>query len=258
MPTSGSGTTAVNYQEIYDSNRESIQLDPSTLKMTAKRTLQCAWDSRYQLINNEYFQPHPSLAWVYAVNFDVEPVGTASAENTYVNANVVITYVSLDYIPTVGGGQGVTVECDVSSKVYTIPSSAFVFSSGSSNAANSMQTSTQIHMSYANYTMTRKNLAALNEGTWAGLINNVNSVAMTISGDPEAYSWGIGSLLYLGYSYRQKYCLGSWLYTVSHKFIGSFSASHNQEFNPSSGQFETVKSRVGGNEKYKSGDLTVL
>lgn len=258
MPTSGSGSTAVTYQEIFDSNRESIHLDPQTLKMSAKRTLQCSWANRYQLVTNEYMQPHPSLAWVYACDFDCIPSGIATGENGYVNCNVEITYVSLDYIPTVGSGTGVTVECDVSSKVYSIPSSAFVFSSGTTNAANACQSSIQIHMSYANYTMTRKNLTALSEATWASLINNVNSAAMSISGDPEAFSWAIGSLLYLGYGYRQRYCLGEWLYTVSHKFIGSFAASHNQEFNANSGQFETVTSRIGSKNKYQSGDLSVL
>ncbi len=262
MPTSGTGSTAVTYQELFDSNRENISLDPKTLKMSASRILQCAWANRYQLIENELYQPHPSLNAVYGVDFTIEPSGIATAENTYVNANVHIIYQSLDFIPG-SGNSGVTIDIETSSKVYTVPGSAFAFSSGSTNAANSLGKDIQLTLNFAQISMRRFNLAAsaINQAAWVGVINNINSAALVVPGDQSGYSWAEGTLLYTGFSLEQRYvgAVGAWLFNVTHKFVGAYSGmSHNQEFCPATGTWSQVTAKAGGASKYISGDLAIL
>ena len=257
MPSSSSSSSSstVSYKELHEGSGEtSFDFTPDSVSAATRKIIYCAWSDRVNLINQFYFKPHPDFGGLYALLFSVKPWGVSTGENTWEGAQVTIGYKSLPYNPT----DYKEIAVSTSAENVSIPAEGTEYETGGDAAAKRVAADPQVFVAFTQISVTLHNQASVNESTWDGVINKVNSATFAVSSSSGFKTWGAGMLLYQGYDFVQKTMSnGTVSYEVTHKFLGS-QFDHRQEFNPQTGARDKVKLKTSGNYKYDSTAFSVL
>lgn len=249
--------SGVSCNELHEGQgKESFDFTPENRQFAATRIFLCNWADRYTLLNGLKGQAHPAISGIYAQGFSVEGIGkpTGTTQNPYQweKAKLTVGYKNFAYNPV----DMKEIAVETSAETISLKGDSFEHESGGSDMEKKVDIDPKVFLAYTQITVTKHQQTSIAEATWDGFINCVNSAPFAVSTSPGFKTWPAGMLLYMGYAFTQKIDSGNVkTYEVSHKFLGS-QIDHRMEFNPNTGDWDLVTTKVGGNYKYDQADFS--
>ena len=237
-----------------DSGKESFDLSPDNKALAATRVFKCDWGNRYALLAALNYTIHPSDLSVYAITFQMEPLGKPTGPNAWEHAKVTVGYKNLPFNPQ----DKKEISVETSAENVGFQNDGVEWEQGGTPAQKRVDLDPQVFIIFTQINVTIHNATGVNEPLWDSVVNCVNSGAYAVSGAPGFKTWEAGTLLYQGYSFTQKTTTGNQVsYEVTHKFLGS-QVDHRKEWNPHIGDWDKVKAKQTGNYKYDEADFSSL
>lgn len=243
------------YNELNkDSGEAHFDFSPDTLSTTTSTILICDWEARYLLINSFRNLEHPTIKYCFAETFDLKPSGLPLGLGTWQYAHIEVGYRTLFFDPT----DLKEVHVKTRSQSITLPAAAMEFQDEENNdpSSQSLPIDPAIPIAFQDIAVTLHLQSTIDEPTWDSCKNCVNQSAINVVG-PGGLTWPAGHLLYLGWDIDEKFTSGGKIFEVTHNFLGA-PVDHRKEFNPSTGDFELVSTKVGGNFKFGQADFNQL
>jgi len=245
--------TPYTYTELHaGSGEENFDLTPSSVTVATKKTILCAWTDRINVIKGFYGKPHADFAGVYALLFNPVGYGKPVAENTWKKAKIEIGFKNLPYSPT----DNKEIHIETSAENVSIPGEGCEFDTGSDAEAKRVDYDPQVFLIFTQMTVTLHNQTSIDEAAWTAITNCVNSGSFNLGSGYE--TWVAGTVLYQGYSIDEKILSdGTKTFEVTHKLLGS-TIDHRKDFNPQLGDYDKVKFKQSGNDKYEAASFSGL
>lgn len=244
MSTITIGTSTYNY-EVENDNSGRFNL--SQKGDTATECWYVAFQDAVTIGNHllSTFASHPIFTTMKVDNIDGEPWGQSEAVSTWNLYRLKITYKT----PEWGGGETEykDEQYSIGGEIITIPGESVYYDG--EETPSGKEDDVNLPMAMGNLTITLYNVSSINYPVIWSTLNKVNSSTW--------YGLEAGRALYLGADTSKKTTSAGSKKTVSHKFSIS-QYDHRSKFNPKTGLYEKLKTRVGDNYLYEEADFTVL